>query len=302
VRAVGRALPPTKDAAGFLAWLHDFGAKNPGFVFCPTSDDVALLVASHVDSLDPPFRLYSPSRDALLGLLDKSRLAAGAISAGLNAPATWSPQDEHELRGLLGELPLPLLMKPRTQALSRMPGKTRVIRRRGEILPTWRAIRRANVHQPATTGIANVDLPVLQAYYTVSEQIYTVDGFVDARGTIVGAAACVKASSSRGCPGWPTLRPPGICGPSAVRSNGFRAPARLRGASTCIVPGRRPAGRTADRRPDELGRDASVAAVDGTGRACHRPAFVRDDPLPALVDAAQWLHHPRAFLRKAVAP
>jgi hypothetical protein len=227
--------PPTKDAAGLLALLHDFGAKNPGFVFCPTSDDVALLVASHVDSVDPLFRLYSPSRDALLGLLDKSRLAAGAISAGLNAPATWSPQDEHEPRGLLGELPLPLLMKPRTQALSRMPGKTRVIRRREEILPTWRAIRRANVHQPATTGIANVDLPVLQAYYTVSEQIYTVDGFVDAGGTIVGAAACVKASSSRGCPGWPTLRPPGICGPSAVRSNAFRAPARLRGASRCIV-------------------------------------------------------------------
>jgi hypothetical protein len=29
------------------------------------------------------------------------------------------------------------------------------------------------------------------------------------------------------------------------------------------------------------------------------PVSVRGDPVPALVDVAQWLRHPRSFLRKA---
>jgi hypothetical protein len=32
------------------------------------------------------------------------------------------------------------------------------------------------------------------------------------------------------------------------------------------------------------------------------PAYARGDPLPAYADVAQWLRHPRSFLRKAAAP
>jgi D-aspartate ligase len=197
--------PPTKDAERFLDWLHDFGATHPGCVFCPTSDDAAFLVASRVESLAPLFRLFSPTLDALLAMLDKHRLTASAVRAGLKSPATWSPRDEGELEQLVPELPLPLLMKSRTQALSRMPGKTRVIKRREEIAPAWRAIRGANVHQPAITNIPDVDLPVLQAYHTVSERVYTVDGFVDASGAVTGAAACVKVLQL------PRGSGPGVC-------------------------------------------------------------------------------------------
>ncbi len=178
-------------------------------MFCPTSDDVALLVATHLDALGARFRLFSPTRNALLRMLDKGHLAAGATRAGLKTPATWSPRDEVELRHLQGELPLPLLMKPRTQALSRMPGKTRIIHRREEIVPTWRSIRRANAHQPAITGIPDIDLPVLQAYHTVSERVYTVDGFADSTGRVVAAAACMKVLQL------PRRSGPGLCFESA---------------------------------------------------------------------------------------
>lgn len=155
--------PPTKDAERFIDWLHGFGAKQPGCVFYPTSDDVAFLVASHLDSLAPLFRLFSPSHDALLEILDKSRLAAAANRAGLKSPVTLTPRHEHEVQRLAGELALPVLLKPRTQALSRMLGKAVLVNRREEIVQAWRTMRTANAHQPVITGIPDVDLPILQA-------------------------------------------------------------------------------------------------------------------------------------------
>ena len=361
--------PPSKDATAFLEWLHHFGAKTPGCVLCPTSDDVALLVASNLDSLSPLFRLFSPSRAALLAMLDKAQLAAGATQAGLKAPATWSPTDEPELRRLVDALPLPLLMKPRTQALSRMPGKTRVIHRRGEIVPTWQAIRRANVDQPALTGIPNIDLPVLQTYYAVSEKIYTVDGFVDASGTIVGAAACVKLLQ------FPRRSGIGVCFEPApldhellaglerlCRTTGYRGvfdaeflisadekllidvnprfynhmafevdrglalpwlsyvaavgdEAALRRAVE-VLPGADTASGRVYVHRFPVGVQLVAQRVSGRmtsddlrgwrrwmaqGAGVTDPSYAREDPLPALVDAAEWLRHPRAFLRKAVA-
>jgi D-aspartate ligase len=361
--------PPTKDAARFLDWLHDFGAKNRGCVLCPTSDDIALLIASHLGSLAHLFRLFSPSRDALLGLLDKSRLATAAARAGLSSPATWSPEHEHELRRLAPELPLPLLMKPRTQALSRMPGKTRIVHRREDIVPTWRAIRQTNIEQPTVSGIPNLDLPVLQAYYTVSEHVYTVDGFVASSGTIIGAAACTKILQ------FPRRSGPGVCFESALlEPELLRGPERLfrtvdyRGVfdaefliasdekllidvnprfynhmafeidRSLSLPWLAYLAAIGDQ--DALLREAQsfattcssrsqiyvhlfptlvqVAAQRVTGRMTRDearrwrqwiargsdftdPASVSGDPIPRLLDVAQWLRHPRSFLRKAAA-
>lgn len=363
--------PAVKDAERFLDWLHDFGAQHPGCVLCPTSDDIALLVASHLDPLTRLFRLFSPSRDALLEMLDKSRLAEAAIRAGLKTPATWSPRDERELERLVPGLPLPLLMKPRTQALSRMPGKTRIIRRREEIAPSWRAIRRANEHQPAITGIPDVEKPVLQAYQTVSERVYTVDGFVDADGTILGAAACVKILQ------FPRRSGPGLCFVSApldpelleglerlFRASGYRgvfdAEFVIRGEDKLLIdvnprfynhmafevdrslPLPWLAYLAAGGDEHALRRAAQTLASTGAGAGPERiyvhrfPAFVQlaaqrisgrmtreelrgwrrwiaecpartdpacahGDPLPAVADVAQWLRHPRSFLRKAAA-
>jgi D-aspartate ligase len=361
--------PPAKDAAQFLEWLHAFGDERPGCVLCPTSDDVALLVATHLESLAARFRLFSPTRHALLGMLDKGQLAAAASRAGLKTPATWSPRDEVELRELIDELPLPLLMKPRTQALSRMPGKTRIIHRRDDIVPTWQSIREANVHQPAITGIPDIDLPVLQAYHPASEQVYTVDGFADSTGRVVAAGACLKVLQ------FPRRSGPGLCFESAplddelrgglerlCQASGYRgvfdAEFLISGEDKLLI----------DVNPrfynhmafeldrslplawlaylaaagDEVALRDAIAALPNSDAASGRvyvhrfpalvqltaqlltgrmtreearrwwgwvarsegitdPAYAHGDPLPALVDVAQWLRHPRSFLRKAAA-
>src|SRR5262245_47685357 len=58
--------PSTKDAAGFLAWLLQFGRTQPGYVLYPTSDEVAWLVAAHSEALSPFFRLYTPPIESLV--------------------------------------------------------------------------------------------------------------------------------------------------------------------------------------------------------------------------------------------
>ncbi len=184
--------PSTKDAERFLGWLRSFGASQPGCVLCLTSDDVAFLAAAHLDTPTSPFRVFCPSLDGLLEMLDKGRLAAAAKRAGLGSPATWCPANEDELRGLTPELPIPIVVKPRMHVLSHLLGKPVIIRRREELVDAWRQTRAASAHQASATDIPGIELPILQAYHAVSERVYTVDGFVHADGTIVGASACVK--------------------------------------------------------------------------------------------------------------
>jgi D-aspartate ligase len=208
-RAVVRC-PSTKDVERFLGWLHDFGASHPGCVLCLTSDDTAFLAAAHLTTPTSPFRVFCPSLDGLLELLDKSRLAGAASRAGLKSPVTWSPADEDELRRLAPDVPLPIVVKPRTHILSRLAGKPLLIRHREQLLEAWRDTREASAHQAKITGIPDIELPILQAYHAVSERVYTVDGFVDADGTIIGAMACIK------CLQFPRRSGVGICFESAA--------------------------------------------------------------------------------------
>ena len=202
--------PSTKDAERFLGWLHAFGASHPGCVLCLTSDDVAFLAAAHHATPESPFRIFCSSLDGLLELLDKSRLAAAARRAGLKSPATWSPTDEDELDLIAAEVPLPIVVKPRTHVLSHLPGKPVLVNRRDQLPEAWRRTRDASADQAKATGIPGIELPILQAYHPVSERVYTVDGFVDGDGTIVAATACVK------CLQLPRRSGVGICFESAA--------------------------------------------------------------------------------------
>jgi D-aspartate ligase len=201
--------PSTKDAEPFMDWLHDFGARNPGCVLYPTSDEVAFFVSAYQDSLARSFRIFTPALESLLDLLDKNRLAAAARRAGLAYPATWCPPDEPALLALVGELPLPVLIKPRTQVLSRLPGKVIRVDAREDIVAAWRRVRSANFEQRSIPGADGIDVPIIQHHHSVSERIYTVDGFVGPSGEIVGAAACVK------CLQLPRRSGPGVCFESA---------------------------------------------------------------------------------------
>jgi predicted ATP-grasp superfamily ATP-dependent carboligase len=163
------------------------------------------VVANHRESLAPLFRLFSPSPATLVELIDKSRLLDAAGHAGLSTPSTWRPLDAGTVQDLAAELPMPVLIKPRTTLVSRSPGKAERVDRREDLVAAWERVRSANRHQPDRTGIPLADRPLIQRYHATAERIYTVDGFVDASGTLLGAVACTKLLQL------PRRSGPGIC-------------------------------------------------------------------------------------------
>ena len=186
--------PHSCDVEAFVEWLHEFGRQTPGCVLYPTSDDVAFLIATHQATLAPLFQLYSPSSSALIEVLDKSRLWLAAQRAALPTPQTWTPADEHELAGMIGELPLPVLVKPRAQILTHVSTKGVRVDRREDLIEAWRHVHAGMAfHRSALAAAPHLDRPIVQALHDVSERIYTVDGFAAANGEILGALACVKS-------------------------------------------------------------------------------------------------------------
>ena len=185
--------PSSRDAAGFLAWLLRFGAKQPGHVLYPTSDDVAWLVAAHRDVLSGRFHLYTPPVECLVRVLDKVRLVEDARAVGLDVPESIVPCDEHDAERRGRELSFPLYVKPRAHLFGSGGGKGIRVDQPAALLRSWLAQRRASQFDADVLDrVPDLCLPMLQGFVFASERIYTVDGFVDETGELYASLACVK--------------------------------------------------------------------------------------------------------------
>src|SRR5881394_1421996 len=88
--AARRVSSPGPEApADFIGWLLEFGAREPGHVLYPTSDDVAWLYAVHREELAKHFVLSVPDARTIYSLLNKTRLRTAAEAVGLSMPRTW---------------------------------------------------------------------------------------------------------------------------------------------------------------------------------------------------------------------
>jgi D-aspartate ligase len=207
-RSVARTVryPGPRDPDRLLEWLLDFGRRWPGHVLYPTSDNVAWLVASHRARLACDFRLFSPPLDALARLLDKRELAASARAAGLDALDACCPRDEHEVAALASSLRFPVFLKPRTQVFATVQAKGERVSRAQDLVRVWLGWRRRACYPRAVRdAIEGVELPLVQATVPPSERVFTVDGFVDARGELAGVLGCVKVLQR------PRRTGPGLC-------------------------------------------------------------------------------------------
>jgi len=184
--------PSPKDHARFLAWLEDFGARAPGHVLYPTSDDVAWVIARHRAALAAQYRLYSPAPEALATLLDKGRLTEAARAAGLDVVETWLPEDEAAVERISREAPFPLFVKPRTQLVASEGFKGSRVDRREDLVHIWNAGRMpAEVEHALGPMMAGATRPLISRCHAGSETVFTVDGFVDRSGEMV-ALGCNK--------------------------------------------------------------------------------------------------------------
>ncbi len=195
--------PPTDDRPAFLQWLLEFGARHPGHVLYPTSDNLAWLMAVHADDLrEASFKVFALDAGALLELLDKARLNQHAREAGFQTPETRVPTNEHELVAAARELGYPLFIKPRLQLFGAGSTKGKLVCCQQELVAAWQSIRHGIRHDANVLAAApDIDIPMVQACTRNSERIYTLDGYFDAASgqhTIIGCTKVLQLPRGSG--------------------------------------------------------------------------------------------------------
>jgi predicted ATP-grasp superfamily ATP-dependent carboligase len=175
--------PISAGGTAFIDWLLDFGARQPGHVLLPTTDDLAWLFARHRNELGRHFRLDSSPLDALYTLLNKWQLREACAAEGIDAP-------EAVLAGTGETLSAPLLIKPQTQVLLSPHQKGRLVEKNADLEPALASFRGATRYDATFLAFdPSAAAPMLQRY--VEPQgggVYSLSGFVD------GEHLCVNAS------------------------------------------------------------------------------------------------------------
>lgn len=189
-----RHCPPVRDTGAFLDWLVRFGEREPGAFLYPASDDLAWLFASHQAQLQKHFLLFQPPVGTLVRLLDKKKLYAACDEVGLATMPTWFPQDAAAVQQVLGELPLPLVVKPRTQVLLSTGNHGHLVERREDVVPAYADWLRRDRYLPGLLkDFGDVTSPMLQAFRrNATHAVYSLSGFVHRDGQLLGARAARK--------------------------------------------------------------------------------------------------------------
>jgi D-aspartate ligase len=186
--------PPPRKMEAFLEWLLRFGERQPGHFLYPASDDLAWLFASHAEELKRNFLLFQPPVQTVVQLLDKKKLHAACAEVGLDTMATWFPENVTDVERVLQELPLPIVIKPRTQVRLSTGNHGRLIEDRGDVVRRYTEWLARDVHHAGLEkDFGDVSSPMLQAFEMgASVGIYSLSGFVHRDGQLLGARAAMK--------------------------------------------------------------------------------------------------------------
>ena len=186
--------PDPRDTDAFVDWLLRFGEREPGHFLYPSSDDLAWLFAARAAELEKHFLLFQPPVRTIVQLLDKKRLHAVCSEVGLATMPTWFPGGVDEVERLAPELPLPLVIKPRTQVLLRTRNHGELVHLRQDIVPRYRAWLARDRYLPGVEqDFGDVSAPMLQRFgHAADTGVYSLAGFVGRGGALLGARASRK--------------------------------------------------------------------------------------------------------------
>ena len=187
--------PPPRKLEAFYEWLLRFGEREPGHFLYPTSDDLAWLFASRAAELGKHFLLFQPPLGTVVEVLDKKRLHAACAEVGLPTLPTWFPSGLEEVKRLAGELILPLVIKPRTQVRLSTGNHGRIVGSPEELVESYRQWLLHDRYLPGPEkDFGDLTAPMLQAFVPVPRDggVYSISGFIDRSGELVGARAARK--------------------------------------------------------------------------------------------------------------
>jgi predicted ATP-grasp superfamily ATP-dependent carboligase len=186
--------PATSDTASLVDWLVDFGRLHPGTVLYPTSDGGAWLQSLYADILHQYFRTYAPDVQAIENVLDKRRLFEACSAVGIESPRSFFVESRGELESVARQIRSPVLLKQRTQILSRTRTKGTVVHRPEDLIDTYERFVARNQHDPAVQSrMKFASWPLIQEFHAnVRTESYLVTGFVNKAHTDIVAQAARK--------------------------------------------------------------------------------------------------------------
>jgi D-aspartate ligase len=192
-RAASRVVhaPSPFDPEAMLAWLYQFGVREPGHVLHPTSDEMAWLIARNADVLSLVYSLYTPSFDAMRALLDKASLHRAALAVGLRVPEAHFPDDERDVERVVRD-GKSWVVKPRTQVYYASHLKGEIVSGPEDAVAAWRAYRRWTHAPQVRAELPDVEKPLLQELVDVRSGVYSITGFATREGHVVAARAARK--------------------------------------------------------------------------------------------------------------
>lgn len=199
--------PPEDEPAAFIEWLLDFGRREPGHFLYPTSDALAYLFARHAAELRNHFVLRLPPVETLVNLLDKKRLQKVCENLGIPVAPTWLFQSANEIERAAPELCFPVFLKPRTQVMLISLHKGTLAHDAAELRELFAEAAVSGRYLPEVRhDFGDISHPMVQSYFAQSStQTYSLAGFVDERGELLGVRASVKVLQ------WPRRIGIGLC-------------------------------------------------------------------------------------------
>lgn len=178
--------PAESESHRFLERLLEIGARDPGQILLPTSDETAWLYALNADLLEQYFCVYKTPITTLQRILDKKLFADASMTAGLLVLPSWAPRTLDDVVALAPNLPYPILIKPRTHVHRIRNDKGIVVHSKAELIQQYRryVIRdhRGTAENPL---MPEARMPLLQQFVGVkSEGVCSVSGFIDQTGEL----------------------------------------------------------------------------------------------------------------------
>jgi D-aspartate ligase len=185
--------PPQWRPEELVEWLLEFGRQHPGHVLYATSDETAWIYGQYRRELGQDYRLYQPSGTVIYALLNKRQLDAVGRAEGVAFPRTWFPETEHDLQQVAREARFPVLVKPVTQILHSTHSKGEIARDASELAQRFAAVSRDSYAPAIIKADPSVVRPIVQEFEPeASRDIYSLSGFIDESGEILGVRAAIK--------------------------------------------------------------------------------------------------------------
>ena len=190
-----RACPNVRDHERFPAWL-DQQLENGVFdMVAPTSDVICYHLAGVVDRMPDTVRARLPTRDALLDVLFKDRLALACGRHGIATPTTRAPISLEQALADAQVVGYPLLLKPRTHIAS-LGDRGRRIDSAAQLRAAFKAYELPASEHALLAAHPQLAWPLLQQYVDHRAQQLSCSGLLDDAGRLLAGAATVKVDQS----------------------------------------------------------------------------------------------------------